>query len=256
MFGNRAARIAVLVAERAARHGGPVGVADVCAAAVESLPVGGAGISAMSPTVAGYPLCSTDSISEQLEELQLTLGEGPCVDAFALGAAVWTPDLRAEDSLSRWPVFAPAAVDAGAAAVFAFPLRIGAISPGVLDLYSHLPLLLGPQELAEATAFADFATLVLLNTRAAERGGVAAGYEPEPVGSGYRAEIDQATGMLTGQIGVGIEEAFIRLRAHAYAHNRRISEVAADVVGRRLRFPPDPEPDPPLGGVGEVDDGP
>jgi hypothetical protein len=206
-----------------------------------TLPVGGAGISAMSPTVAGYPLCSTDSISEQVEELQLTLGEGPCVDAFAGGAAVWTVDLRSDAAQTRWPVFAPAAVEAGAGAVFAFPLQIGAISPGVLDLYSHVPLLLGAQELDEAMAFADFATLLLLNTRAAEREGIAAGSETEL--GGYRAEIDQATGMLTVQIGVGIEEAFIRLRAHAYARGRRLSDVAADVVNRRLRFPPDVDPD-------------
>jgi hypothetical protein len=195
MAGSRAARIAVLVAEQAARRGAPVGVVDVCTAAVEALPVGGAGISAMSPTVAGYPLCSTDSISEQVEELQLTLGEGPCVDAFAGGAAVWTVDLRSDAAQTRWPVFAPAAVEAGAGAVFAFPLQIGAISPGVLDLYSHVPLLLGAQELDEAMAFADFATLLLLNTRAAEREGIAAGSETEL--GGYRAEIDQATGMLT-----------------------------------------------------------
>jgi hypothetical protein len=237
MFGNPSARIAVLVAEQAARRGVPVGVVDVCSAAVQALPVGGAGISAMSPAIASYPLCSTDSISEQLGELQLTLGEGPCMDAFARGTAVWTVDLRADAAQIRWPVFAPAAVEAGAGAVFAFPLQLGAISPGVLDLYSHVPLLLSAQELAQAMAFADFATLLLLNTRAAEREGVDAGFETEL--GGYRAEIDQAAGMLTVQIGVGIEEAFIRLRAYAYAHGRRLSEVAADVVSRRLRFPPD-----------------
>ncbi|MHA6764964.1 ANTAR domain-containing protein [Streptacidiphilus sp. PAMC 29251] len=243
MPGNRSARIAVLVAEQAAHRGAPVGVLDVCTAAVAALPIGGAGVSAMSPSVAAYPLCSTDDVSERLEELQLTLGEGPCVDAFAQAATVWTRDLRTADALGRWPVFAPAAMDAGARAVFAFPLQIGAISPGVLDLYSPLPLLLSPEQLADAMAFADSATLVLLNTRAAGRDGLAAGHEREK--GGYRAEIDQATGMLTGQMDVGIEEAFIRLRAYAYANNRRLSEVAADVVSRRLRFTADSDPTPP-----------
>ncbi|WP_341533603.1 ANTAR domain-containing protein [Streptomyces cinnamoneus] len=59
----------------------------------------------------------------------------------------------------------------------------------------------------------------------------------------YRAEIDQASGMLTVQLGVGIEEAFVRLRAYAYAQGRRLADVAADVVARRLRFSPDAEPD-------------
>jgi ANTAR domain len=244
MAGNRAARIAVLVAEQAALRGGAVSVLDVCAAAAAALPVGGAGLSAMSSTVTSYPLCSTDAVSEQLEELQLTLGEGPCVDAFARGSAVWTPDLRADEAQRRWPVFAPAAVRAGAGAVYAFPLQLGAISPGVLDLYAQLPLLLSAAELAEAMAFADCATLVLLNARAAARQGITAGSTAGAEEGGYRVEIDQATGMLTGQLDVGVEEAFIRLRAYAYAHDRRLSEVAADVVNRRLRFSPDPDSDP------------
>lgn len=232
--GSRSTRIQGLVSEQAARRGARVSVLDVCAAAVAALPVDGAGVSAMSPTTASNPLYSTDSISEQLEELQLTLGEGPCVDAFAFGGAVLTPDLRTDEARSRWPVFAASATEAGAGAVFAFPLQIGAISPGVLDLYSTVPGGLETEELADAMAFADTATLLLLGTGGdgPQDGGL------EDLG-GYRAEIDQASGMLTEQLGVGIEEAFVRLRAHAYAHGRRLAEVADDVVARRLRFPPD-----------------
>lgn len=232
--GSRSARIQGLVSEQAAKHGGRVSVLDVCAAAVATLPVGGAGVSAMSRNSASNPLCSTDPISERLEELQLTLGEGPCVDAFTRGSAVLTPDLRADDVHARWPMFAPAAEQAGAGAVFAFPLQIGAISPGVLDMYATAPGGLDTEELADAMAFADTATLILLGTGTGgpDHGGLA------DLG-GYRAEIDQATGMLTEQLSVNLEEAFIRLRAHAYAQDRRLADVAADVVARRLRFPPD-----------------
>ncbi|MEY9965246.1 hypothetical protein ABIA33_003288 [Streptacidiphilus sp. MAP12-16] len=249
--GSRLVRIRVLVAEHAARRGARVGVVDVCTAVVAGLPVGGAGVSVMSPTMAGFPVCSTDGISEQLEELQLTLGEGPCVDAFDLGVAVLAPDLGTAQIQGRWPMFASAAWEAGARAVFAFPLQIGAIRPGVLDLYSRTTGALGPEELADAAVFADTATRVLLDTRIDRPtdgpewpdGG------SSPDGSlvdldGYRAEIDQATGMITQQLGVGIEEAFIRLRAHAYAHGRRLTEVAEDVVARRLRFHPDLRPPP------------
>jgi hypothetical protein len=239
--GSRSARIQGLVAEQAALRGSRVGVVDVCAAAVAALPVGGAGVSAMSRTTASHPLCSTDSISEQLEELQLTLGEGPCVDAFAFRGAVLTPDLRTDEARSRWPVFASAAMEAGAGAVFAFPLQIGAISPGVLDMYAVAPGGLGTEELADAMAFADTATLLLLGrgVDGPQDGGL------EDLG-GYRAEIDQASGMLTEQLGVNIEEAFVRLRAHAYAQGRRLAEVADDVVARRLRFPSSPNPNPDL----------
>ncbi|WKX09204.1 GAF and ANTAR domain-containing protein [Streptomyces sp. NL15-2K] len=229
-------------------------VVDVCTAAVAALPVGGAGLSAMSKAAASHPLCSTDDISEQLEELQLTLGEGPCVDAFVRGSAVLTPDLLTTELQDHWTVFADAALEAGARAVFSLPLQKGAIRPGVLDLYANIPTVLDAEELADALAFADLATLLLLDTRidetGAPTGGPTGGRTGRPTPDrgfedlgAYRAEIDQATGMLTAQLGVGIEEAFVRLRAYAYAQGRRLADVAADVVARRLRFSPDAEPD-------------
>ncbi|WP_371600504.1 ANTAR domain-containing protein [Streptomyces sp. NBC_00564] len=242
---SRSTRIQSLVAEQAALRGARVGVVDVCTAAVVALPVGGAGLSAMSRTAASHPLCSTDDISEQLEELQLTLGEGPCVDAFTHGSAVLTPDLLTGELQDRWTVFADAALEAGARAVFALPLQIGAISPGVLDLYANVPTVLGAEELADAMAFADLATLLLLDARIDETGTAADGALAdrgfEDLG-GHRAEIDQATGMLTAQLDVGIDEAFVRLRAYAYMQGRRLVDVATDVVARRLHFSPDAKP--------------
>ncbi|MFD9466994.1 GAF and ANTAR domain-containing protein, partial [Streptomyces sp. NPDC060027] len=208
--------------------------------------ISGAGLSAMSRTAASHPLCSTDDISEQLEELQLTLGEGPCVDAFTHGSTVLTPDLLAGELQDRWTVFADAALEAGARAVFALPLQIGAISPGVLDLYADVPTVLDAEELADAMAFADLATVLLLDARIDETGAPAGGALAdrgfEDLGA-YRAEIDQATGILTVQLGVGIDEAFVRLRAYAYMRGRRLADVATDVVSHRLRFSPDTEPE-------------
>ncbi|MDG4857973.1 GAF and ANTAR domain-containing protein [Streptomyces sp. T-3] len=239
---GRSVRIQFLVAEQAAQHGGRVGVLDVCTAAVAALPVTGAGVSAMSRTSTSHPLCSTDEISEQLEELQLTLGEGPCVDAFTGQSAVLTPDLRNGELQEHWPVFTDAALKAGARAVFAFPLQIGAIIPGVLDLYADAPCTLDAEELADALAFADTATLVLLDSpidaTGAPSGAATADADRADLG-GHRAEIDQATGVLTVQLGVGIDEAFIRLRAHAFAHGRRLADVASDVVAHRLRLAAD-----------------
>ena len=78
----------------------------------------------------------TDVVGEQLAELQLTLGEGPSLDASASGGPVLASDLGAAETAARWPVFAPAARQAGPAAIFAFPLRIGAIRAGV---HGHVP---------------------------------------------------------------------------------------------------------------------
>ena len=59
----------------------------------------------------------------------------------------------------------------------------------------------------------------------------------------HRAEIDQATGMLTEQLGASIGDAFVRLRAYAYANDLRLTDVARDIVARRLRLHPDPSRD-------------
>ena len=106
--------------------------ADVCAAAVTAVEVSGAWLSAARGTDAGHLMLVTDEVSEELAELQLTLGEGPTdPDASASGGPVLASDLGDMEADRRWPVFAPAAREAGAAAIFAFPLRIGAIRAGV-----------------------------------------------------------------------------------------------------------------------------
>jgi ANTAR domain/GAF domain len=245
MTGSRPARIWGLVAGEAASRGGRVSAADVCAAAVAAVEVTGAWLSAARGAEAGHLMRITDKVSGLLAELELTLGEGPCEDASARGGPVLASDLGEVEAVRRWPVFAPAAGQAGAAAIFAFPLRIGAIRAGVLGLYRERPGPLSASQLGDALVFADTATLLLLDAQDAAAGEAAAGSGPggQPADLAlHRAEIDQATGMVTEQLGIGIAEAFIRLRAYAYAHDRRLSDLARDIVERRLRLRPDPDP--------------
>ena len=129
MKDNRLARIWGLVAEQAAGRGGRVAAADVCAAAAAADEVTGAWLSAASGPAAGHLMQVTDEVSECLAELQLTLGEGPSVDVAAFGGPALASDLAERESGRRCGL-APAACQAGAAAVFAFPLAIGAIRPG------------------------------------------------------------------------------------------------------------------------------
>jgi ANTAR domain-containing protein len=245
MARSRQGRIWGLVARQAASRGGRVTAADVCAAAVPAVEVSGAWLSAATGAEAGYLMQVTDDVGERLAELQLTLGEGPCTDARASGGPVLASDLGGMEAADRWPVFAQAARQAGAGAIFAFPLRIGAIRAGVMGLYRERPGPLSAAQLGDALIFADTAILLLLNPQ-----GQAAGSPPAGPGPGgqpldltlHRAEIDQATGMLTEQLGVGLTEAFVRLRAYAYAHDRRLADVARAIVTRRLRLHPDPRP--------------
>ena len=244
MAGSRPGRIWGLVARQAADRGGRVTTADVCAAAVATVEVSGAWLSAATGAEAGHLLQVTDGVSEQLAELQLTLGEGPCTDASASGGPVLASDLGEIEAAGRWPVFAPAARQAGAGAIFAFPLRIGAIRAGIMGLYRERPGPLSAAQLGDALIFADTAILLLLDSQG-QAGSLPAGSGPGGPTLDlalHRAEIDQATGMLTEQLGVGITEAFVRLRAYAYAHDRRLADVARAIVARRLRLDPDPSP--------------
>jgi len=245
MTGSRPARIWGLVAGQAASRGGRVSAGDACAAAVAAVEVSGAWLIAARSAEAGYLMRVTDEVSELLAELQLTLGEGPGPDAAASGGPVLASDLGEVGAVRRWPVFSPAARQAGAAAIFAFPLQVGAIRAGVMGLYRDRPGPLSGSQLGDALVFADTATLLLLDAQDQTAGDAAAGSGPggqPPDLALHRAEIDQATGMLTEQLGVGIEEAFIRLRAYAYAHDRGLSDLARDIVARRLRLSPDRDP--------------
>ena len=188
-------------------------------------------------------MCATDVVGESLAEVQITLGEGPCHDASEYGVPVLVVSLSAESVGSRWAAFTDAALRAGAAAVFGFPLRIGAIRLGVLGLYRDQEGPLNMFELGDALILADAATVLLLDAEARQPDDPFSGAAPvgqSPGLAAHHAEIYQATGMLTEQLGVSISVAFARLRAYAYAQDRRLSEVAHDIVTRRLRLDPDP----------------
>jgi hypothetical protein len=242
MTASRQGRIWGLIAEQAARDGRHVSAADACTAAVAALQITGAWLSAASGTeLTGHLMWVTDALSERLAELQLTLGEGPGPDAAADGGPILASDLGEMEAGRRWPAFAQAARRAGAAAIFAFPLRIGAIRSGVMGLYRDRAGPLSAEQLGDALIFADAATLLLIS--ADQTDATASGFGPggQPADlAGHRAEIDQATGMLTEQLGVGIAEAFVRLRAYAYVHDRPLADLARDIVARRLRLGPDP----------------
>jgi ANTAR domain len=236
--GERTVRVWEWIA--AAHEGdGPVTVAAVCRAAVRRLAVDGASVTAMSGSVAREPLFASDQLSARLEELQFTTGEGPATEDFRFGSPVLIPDL--EPASARWPGFVSAAMAAGARAMFALPLQVGAIRVGVLSLYRIAPGSLGPEQLADALVLADVALQLVLDAAA----GIAILPEYQPLAdlSDGRAEVYQATGMISVQLGVSLDEAFVRLRAHSFASGAALGDIADDVVHRLLRFDPEPDPD-------------
>jgi hypothetical protein len=205
----------------------------VCFAAVLLLSVNGAGLSLMVDGQLQGTAGVSDASIAAVQELQLSLGEGPCVDAWELRAVVMEPDLAAPAG-ARWPAFRAAAVTAGVGAVFAFPMALGAIRLGVLVLYRASPGALSSDEVAYGIVLAEVATQVTLGLQAgATADTLHALLASEP---GHWAEVHQATGMLSVQLGVPLDEAFVRLRAHAFALERPLRDVARAVVAGHLRL--------------------
>jgi ANTAR domain-containing protein/GAF domain-containing protein len=205
----------------------------VCVAAVSLLLLSGAGISLMvDGRLRGSAGVSEPGVAA-VQELQMELGQGPCVDAWDGQEPVLESDLANPERV-RWPMFAPRGVEAGIRALFALPLHLGAIRIGVLVLYRDRPGPLEPEQLARGLVLADLATQFVLSLQA--------GAPPDTVHErlagepAHWAEVHQATGTLSAQLEVSVDEAFVRMRAHAYAAGRPLRDVAADVVAHRLHL--------------------
>ena len=175
---------------------------------------------------------ATDLAAEQIAEFQVTLGEGPAVDTLAEERPMFAVDLTEP---SRWPTFAQAAVEAGVRSVFAFPLQMGSIAVGVLEVYRAVPGDLTTVEYRDALLYSDAAMALLLehidDEPSAREVDLFAG------GFGNRWDVvHQATGVISVQLRSGLSEAFLRLRGHAFSTGRGLTDVAEDVIEGRLRF--------------------
>ena len=206
----------------------------LCHDCADALPITGVGLALMNDAGHQGVIAATDGPARVMEELQFTLGEGPCLDASLARRPVLQPDL-ARTAVARWPGFGPEALKAGIAAIFAFPLHVGAIRIGILDLYRDTPGSLDGDVLAEALAYADAAVLILLHLQSQmpPEGGL----HPQladPLEN--RAEVHQATGVISVVAAVSLADALLLLRAHAYASQRPVLQVARDVIAGTLRI--------------------
>ncbi|HVC14885.1 MAG TPA: GAF and ANTAR domain-containing protein [Acidimicrobiales bacterium] len=207
----------------------------LCEVCAQITGMSGAGIMLMSGDVPRGSLCSTNTVSDVIEQLQYMLGEGPCVDAYHQDWPVLEPDLANPES-PRWPAFASQAVDAGARAVFGFPLQMGSVRLGALNLYRDHPGPLTDDQHADALVLADLvAQSVLVLQASAQPGALAAELEAS---ADLQYGVHQASGMVSVQIGVSIGQAHIRLRAFAFSDGLPLAVVAESVISRTLRFAP------------------
>lgn len=225
-------------AERLVRILGLLAATDVsdgrrlCEVAAEVTALSGAGVMLLTAGTPQASICTTDRVSSTIEELQYTLGEGPCVDAHRSGAVITEPDL-AGAAPSRWTAFSPRAVNAGARAVFGFPIRIGAVRLGALNLYRDQPGPLNDDQHADALVMAEVAARAILGAQAgAPTGRLGADLDD----TDQWLVVHQAAGMVSIQLDITVADALVRLRAHAFGTDRLVTEIAQDVVDRRLRL--------------------
>lgn len=224
--------------------GGGLKAADrLCAACVRLLPVDGAAVSIIAGGTTRGTFGSSSELSRRIDELQFTFGEGPCLDAVAARGPIFATDL--DDPLEqRWPAFTPAVLASGVRAVFAFPTTIATMYSGVLDLYRTAPGPLSPYATDGALWAAELAALPMLDLMSTDTDWAAAAEgEEDGDGDGWselasleRVEVYQATGMIMSQLDLTPAEALARLRAHAFLSGRTASDVAWDIVERRLRL--------------------
>lgn len=205
-----------------------------CLACAEFVCAASAGLSLTSGAVPAEPVYATDSRSRALEDLQFTLGEGPAVEALSQGTIVVVADVADTVSATRWPMFVPEAMKRGVKSIIAVPIQAGAIKLGVLDCYRELPGPPSTQAQVDALVCAEAA--MALAVAELDGGGYALSELLDLEFTEYRAQVHQAVGMVSVQLEVGMADALARLRAHAYASDKRLFDVAEDVVARRYRF--------------------
>ena len=229
---ERRARIMAAITEKDAADGAGELVTRLCRLAVEEMALSGCALLLMAGAESASMLAGAGRHASTVSELQMELGEGPCLQAHVSGVPVFLPDLAAADA-NRWPTFAAAALAAGVHAEFSLPLTVGAGGIGTLDLCRDKPGMLSQEHLADALVTADIARDAVLYHQYAPGG---AALEALLDTGTDRIVVHQATGMIAAQLNDTTSNALARLRAAAFASGRPIHEIAQDVVERRMRF--------------------
>lgn len=200
-----------------------------------------AAISLIYDGAAGGTLGASGAAARLYDELQFTLGEGPCMDCVDLRAPILVTDLASANYVRR-PAYGPAMLDHQIRGIFAIPVVLAGECVGALGLFRTQPGELGREHLAGAIVAAELAGIPLLDLMHSDL--QAAVNDPDSDAWAEfnvlsRVEVSQATGMLVEQLGIEPAEALVRLRAHAYATARSATDVAREILDRRLKLEAD-----------------
>ncbi|MDF2915793.1 MAG: transcriptional regulator [Microbacterium sp.] len=207
---------------------------ELCAPFLHALPVTGAAISTLADPFGVETVCASDATAARLDELQIDLGEGPSWEAMRTGRPVLEPAIHATTT-DRWPVMLMAIRDTNAGAVFAFPMRVGALSMGAVGLYRDTAGPLSGRAVDDATALSAAAARYVLR-RALLRADSAEADTSQPTSRYSRREVYQASGIIAGQTGLEANDALLLLRAYAFTGGRTVRELANEVIAHTVDF--------------------
>jgi hypothetical protein len=204
----------------------------LCAVAAEFMVLDGAGIALTSDNDDLISLCTSNETARKLMDLEMTLGEGPTLDA-CRGNAAEVADLR-NAVVSRWGTYSPEAVALGARAVFGYPIQLGAARFGALSLYRTSSGPLNAEQSSDGYLMASVLGRVILTTQA---GGSRDTLMGELDGSSiFDLRVHQAAGMISVQGAMSVKDALVLLRAHAFAVGCQLEELADRVVSLSTRY--------------------
>jgi len=205
--------------------------AGFCRPFLDVLPVSGASVATVGDLLGSETLSASDELAARLDELQFDLGEGPCWDAMNSGRPVLEPDVRGR-SRSPWPAFSAAILHDDLSSIFAFPLAVGPLRIGAIDLYSVAPVELDRRQTKQADAMA-----AVVGRHVLRQALDAVGRDGDDTGNAYsRRLIHQATGVVLAQLDLSADDARLVIHGYAFAASRSMNEVAQDILDGRLNF--------------------
>lgn len=211
---------------------------------VELLGIGAAGVMLLNQHDRLHAAASSDERSWLFELLDAQHQGGPCLDCCRTRAAVGPVALDSAEAAARWPAFTSRAREAGFAVTFAVPMRLRESPIGALNVFlgagQDPP---GPSDVQLTQAFADTATIGILQQRTVRHGEFLIGQLQSAVTN--RIRVEQAKGILAERWGISLDSAYEELRRYAAAHRTPLSAVALGLVRG------DPGPDAVRGAGGE-----
>lgn len=205
---------------------------DLCAPFVGVTGVAGAALSTLGRPLGSQTVCASNAVAARIDEIQIDLGEGPCWEALSTRHPVLESDIQRGGG-SNWPAAREAFRSLRIGALFAFPMHVGDLSVGSVDLFSHTARPLAPALVEDVSVLASIAAHQVLRRVLQDLDSADEGMSEGPYS---RREMHQASGMIAAQLRIGVDDALVVLRAHAFSSGRTVRAVAVDVIDRRITF--------------------